>query len=275
MDNYILPIPFSRLNVIALSMSADTTMVETPSADAGVSVETHNQVKNEVDKLREQLAAEKAKNQIYVERNREQLVTMKDDVNDFVTTMAKENPQHTELNTMCRWAAEMDKGESLETNLSIGRLISCASANLKRTREEASQLTEKSTALAEAYKKIEALEAERDAKAGRVTELEGLLVERTDAAQKFQDELAKHGAIKEKFDFSNPAAREAGASSGAGSSAEHAASSRSAPAPNMDDALFAFVSAGGRGGLRIGQSGTNHSLFGNTDSDGIAAALRF
>ena len=256
-------------------MSADAVMNDSNSADTGVSNETHKHVKDELSVLREQLAAEKAKNQVYMERNREQIVTMKDDVNTFVNTIAKENPQHTELNMMCRWAAEMDKGDSLETNLGIGRLISCASANLKRPREEASQLTEKSTALAEAYKKIEALEAERDSKAGRVTELETLVSERTDAAQKLQDELAKHGAIKEKFDFSNPAAREAGSSSGAGSSADHAASSRSAPAPNMDDALFAFVSAGGRGGLRIGQSGTNHSIFGNNGSDGISNALRF
>ena len=257
-------------------MSTDSTMAESNVvADAGVSNETHKQVKDEVTQLREQLASEKAKNQVYLERNREQIVTMKDDVNSFVNTMAKENPQHTELNTMCRWAAEMDKGDSLDTNLSIGRLISCASANLKRTREEASQLGEKSSALADAYKKIEALEAERDAKAVRNSELEGLLNERTDAAQKLQDELAKAGAIKEKFDFSNPSAREAGSSSAAGSSAEHAASSRSAPVPNMDDALFAFVSSGGRGGLRIGQSGTSHSIFGNNGADPFASALRF
>ena len=120
------------------------------------------------------------------------------------------------------------------------------------------------------------LEAERDAKVQRETELQGLLEERTAAATKLQEELAKQGGIKEKYDFSMPSAREAGSSSAAGSSADHAAaSSRSAPAPNMDDALFAFVSAGGRGGLRIGQSGTNHSLFGNNGSDGLAAALRF
>ena len=254
---------------------SETAMSDVAPVEAGVSPETHKQVKDEVAQLREQLAAEKAKNQVYLERNREQIVGMKDEVNTFVNTIAKENPQHTELNMMCRWADQMDKGDSLETNLGIGRLISCASANLKRHREEASQLGEKSTALAEAYKKIEALEAERDAKAGRVTELEGLLVERTDAAQKFQDELAKAGAIKEKYDFSMPSAREGGLSSGAGSSAEHAASSRSAPVPNMDDALFQFVSAGGRGGLRIGQSGTNHHLFGSTNTDDISAALRF
>jgi len=254
-------------------MATDAVMAD-PVPDSGVSNETHKQVKDELSQLREQLATEKARNQVYVERNRDQIITIKDDVNKFCNKIAEENPQHTELGMMCRWAAEMDKGESLETNLGIGRLISCASANLKRHREESSQLTEKSTALADAYKKIEALEAERDSKAGRVTELEGLVSERTDAAQKLQDELAKHGAIKEKFDFSNPSAREA-SSSGAGSSSTEFSSSRSDPSPNMDDALFAFVSSGGRGGLRIGQSGTTHQLFGTTGSDGLAAALRF
>jgi hypothetical protein len=255
---------------------AESAMPDAPPLDTGISSETHKQVKDELSSLREMLASEKAKNQIYMDRNRDQIVTIKDDVNEYVNTIAKENPQHTELNMMCRWAAKMDEGDSLETNLGIGRLLSCASANFKRHREESSQLSEKSTALAEAYKKIETLESERDAKASRVGELEGLVMERTDAAQKLQDALAKHGAIEEKFNFSNPAARESAPSSSAGAgSSTDALSSRSAPAPNMDDALFSFVSSGGRGGLRIGQSGTNHQLFGLTDSDSIANALRF
>jgi hypothetical protein len=43
----------------------------------------------------------------------------------------------------------------------------------------------------------------------------------------------------------------------------------------MDDALFAFVSGGGRGGLKIGQSGSAHHFLGATSGEGdIAAALR-
>lgn len=254
-----------------MSTDANATEVAPSIVDSGISKETHDQVKNENAQLREQLAAVKAKQQVHDDRQREQLVGMKSEVQEFVGDLVKSNPQHHELGMMQRWAGDFEKSESLDTNMGIARMISCASAQFKRTREEASQLTEKSTALADAYKKIEALEGERDAKANRVTELEGLVGERTEAAQKLQDELAKHGAIKEKFDFSNPSAREAGGA------AEEASSSRSAPAPNMDDALFAFVSSGGRGGLKIGHSGTQHHLLGASQGEqgDIAAAMRF
>jgi len=254
-------------------MSSDAPAAEVaPVADSGISTETHKQVKDENSALREQLATLKAKQQVHDDRQRETLAGMKSEVQSFVGDIVSSNTQYPELSMMQRWAGDFEKSESLDTNLGIARMISCASANFKRVREEASQLTEKSTALADAYKKIEALEGERDSKSTRVTELEGLLNERTDAAQKLQDELAKHGAIKEKFDFSNPQSRETnGASEAAGSS------SRSAPAPNMDDALFAFVSGGGRGGLKIGQSSTQHHFLGATggEASDIAAAMRF
>lgn len=237
-------------------------------------------VKDENAKLREQLANLKAKHQVYEERQREAITGMKGEVGDFCNMMAKENPQHAELGVMCRWAADIDKGDSLETNLSIGRLISCASGTLKRHREDSQALSAKSTELAAACKKIEELEGDVASKSSRIDELKGLLDERTDACTKLQNALAQQGAIVDKFDFSKPSAREAGGSSGAGSStdpiAPSPAASSSAPAPNFDDALFAFVSKSGRGSLRIGQSGTNHHLLGSTGADGgLAAALRF
>ena len=250
-------------------MADPSTVADSAPMDSGISNDTHKQVKDENTQLREQLAALKAKQQVHDERQRETLVGMKTDVQSFVGDIVTNNPQYHELGMMQRWAGDFEKSESLDTNMGIARMISCASANFKRVREEASQLTEKSTALAEAYKKIEALEGERDCKANRVSELEGLVNERTEAAQKLQDELAKHGAIKEKFDFSNPSSRE--------SAPEQGSSSRSAPVANVDDALFAFVSGGGRGGLKIGQSTTNHHFLGATagEAGDIAAAMRF
>lgn len=87
--------------------------------------------------------------------------------------------------------------------MAIGRLISCASAKFKRTREEASQLGEKSTALANAYKELEEVKADRDGKASRIGELEGLVDQRTAAAKAFEDELAKNGMLKEKIGICN------------------------------------------------------------------------
>lgn len=241
---------------------------DVPPMDTGVSSETHNAMKSENQQLREQMATLKAKQQVHDDRQREVLTSMKPDVESFVNDVCKDNSQYPELTMMSRWAGDFEKSDSIDTNMGIARMISCASANFKRVRDEASQLTEKSTALADAYKKIEALEGERDAKTGRISELEGLVGERTDAAQKLQDELAKTGAIKEKFDFSNQSSRETNAPAAAGSS-------RTAAPVNMDDALFSFVAGSGRGGLKIGQSGTSHHYLGATSGDGdIAAAMR-
>lgn len=101
---------------------------------------------------------------------------------------------------------------------------------------------------------------------------QGLVNERTEAATKLQEELAKHGMIKEKLDFSKKSSREVVPEAAASSSAS---SSRTAPAANMNDALFSFVTGGGRGGLKIGQSSTAHHFLGSTPGDSdIANALR-
>ena len=162
-------------------------------------------------------------------------------------------------------AAEMEKGEALETNIAIGRLISCASSKFKRTREEASQLGEKSTALATAYKELEEMKADRDNKAARIDELNELVNQRTAAAKAFEDELAKAGMLKEKIDFSQRSARE-----------NASASSSKAPVVkmNMDDALFGFINSGpSSGGARIMQSNTSHGHLGSNGGDMYSAAL--
>ena len=154
-------------------------------------------------------------------------------IEEIVNTQEYQTYKH-ELMPMQRWAGEMEKGDSLDTNLSIGRLISCASANVKRTREEASQMSEKSTALAAAYKELEEVKADRDAKLHRVTELEGLVLERTDAAQKALDELAKGGHIREKVNFSNRAARE-NTDDASGAPGQSLVTTSSRASVNMDD----------------------------------------
>ena len=137
--------------------------------------------------------------------------------------------------------------------MAIGRLISCASAKFKRTREEASQLGEKSTALAAAFKELEEIKADRDNKASRIN-----------AAKAFEEELAKNGMIKEKIDFSQKSARE-----------NSGGSSSKAPMVNMDDALLGFIQSGpSGGGARVMQSASGHGFLGTTGgADKYAAAL--
>ena len=266
------------MNPICISMPAATAL-QPPNSQwlAGVSVETHNAMKTENDRLREQLASLKAKSDVDDTQKREAIVGMKDEVNTFINKEIMDDetfaPYKHELAPMQRWGGDMEKNDSmLDTNLSIGRLISCASAKFKRTREEASRSSEASTLLADANKKVDELTMSDGAKAQRISELEGLVDERTKAAEAFQNELAKANLISEKKDFSNKAARENGTGS----------SSTAPPVASMIDpnsALMSFMQNGpSNGGLKIQQSNTGHHYLGQmaaaSGSDGIAEAIR-
>lgn len=253
-------------------MSAEETTTHIVS-DAGISQETHSKVAGELAEAQRQLALFKAKSEVYDNQKRETLTGMKDDVSVFINDIAGSEEfsafKH-ELAPMQRWCGAMEQGDALDTNLSIGRLVSCASAKFKRSREEASQLGEKSTLLAQAHKELEEVKADRDSKTTRIGELEGLVDERTNAAKAFEAELAKNGMLKEKIDFSQRSARENTGLSSAG-----AASSSGTVRVNIEDALMAFMSAGpSNGGLKIGQSGTGHHLLGHTgSSDSFSSAI--
>jgi hypothetical protein len=266
---------------------ADDALATPSSATeaAAISMETHNHVKEQMEKLMRENAVLKAKNESHDAQKRETLTGMKPEVNEFIKSIvgdAAHEPYKHELAPMTRWAEAMDQAEAVETNLSIGRLISCASANYKRTREEASQMSEKSAVLAATAKERDEAVADRDSKASRIAELEGLLEERTEFGKKMQDELARHGLVQEKMDFSKRSARENVADVTAAVTAVTSnASAGKAPlrgsVPNMDDALLGFLSAGpANGGARITPSSTGHSILGQSNQSadvGIAAAI--
>ena len=268
----------------------DITQQDSQAMDTstpGVSVETYNASKNEAEDLRQQLAVLKAKTDMYDGQKREALQGMKAEVETFIKDEILGDkafePYKQELASMARWAPDMDKGEALDTNLSIGRLVACCSQKFKREREEFSKTSDSANLLASANKELDEVKGDRDTKLQRITELEGLVEERTKAAQAFQDELAKHGAIQTKIDFSLKSAREnttGGASSsvaGVTKTVEEASLNSAPIDPNA--ALFDFMASGPQnGGLKIGQSGTGHHFLGaaggNAGTDGIAQAVR-
>jgi hypothetical protein len=152
-------------------------------------------------------------------------------------------------------------------------VLSCASAQFKRTREEASVSTERANTLNNTMKELEEVKAADSAKAQRISELEALCNERQEGLQKMQEELAKAGVLKEKFDFSKLASREknAQAKEGApGSVAEATAGSSSLSTTTtnasrrVEDELMSFVSstARGLGSHKIAPSDTGHSHLG-------------
>ena len=98
--------------------------------------------------------------------------------------------------------------------------------------------------------------------------LENLAAERQTAAEKLTEELAKSGAMKEKYDFSKASSRESSSADGGSAS-----SSAAATAGSMEfvDPLLSFVQKAGSGSGRINQS---YKDAGPASDGGIAAANR-
>ena len=263
------------------------------SVDTGVSKETFNASLKENEELRAQLAQLRAHVEVSNRQKREQLVEMKDGINEFyqkeVYNNSMNEPYKQQLAPVGEFLKKIDEGDSVDTNLSIARSYERIGAMLKRERDEFSKTRDAANLLAEANKKLDEVTSDRDGKTQRIVELEGLVEERTRAAQAFQDELAKHGAIKDKINFSNKAARENTPSSAVDAptierKVDEASAAAMASATTPIDphaALFAFMQSGpANGGLKIRQSSTPHHFLGSSTpggssgADGIQAALR-
>lgn len=216
------------------------------------------------------------------------ITKLQPEISEFVASLAASNPdQADELAPMIEWSNSCHKSEKLEQTMPLARLVSCASAQFKRSREEASQHEAKKDHVAAMAKKQDELVSSLDAKVARIGELEALCNERQASAEKLQAELARIGGLKQAFDFNNASSREAVAPAALTSCAAEA---KSSIAPNMvastsvasaaavEDELLSFVNAASSGyaGNRICQSATGHAYLGvSGSSDGdVAAAIR-
>jgi len=214
-------------------------------------------------------------------KQRDVISKLQPDITSFVDELVKQNVDHApEMKSIAEWSRGCHESKSLETAMPLARVLSCASASLKRTREEASANAEKAGTLGATMKELETLKAADAAKAQRITELEELCAERQTAMGQMQDELAKSGLLKDKFDFSKLSSREAKAPAEPAATPELQQVTSTASRGAFEDELMSFVSsrsvAGGNG--MIMQSGTAHAHLGASSSgsmDGeIAAAIR-
>ena len=162
-----------------------------------------------------------------------------------------------EMESMVGFGDNLHQAANLDSAMPLARMISCHSAKIKREREEFSQSSGAAEALGKANKEIDSLKDDLGAKTKRIEELEGLVNERTTALERSQEELAKAGLIKEKFDFSNAASRESGATGHSSAPAAKAASS----APFVDP-LLAFVQKGAAASRPHWPLGRNHHILG-------------
>ena len=256
-------------------------MSETDIAGSSPVAETYSS--DYVAKLKAELEAERVEKMGYKSKlggwesqRRAQLAEMQPIVQDWIKEGLEAGPEFKhEMEPMASFGTNLADAANLDSAMPLARIISCHSAKIKREREEFSQATGAAEALGKANKEIDTLKDENLSQKTRITELEGLVAERTGAAEKLQEELSKAGLVQQKFDFSNASSRE---SAPTGSSSPAVASK--APAAPMVDPLLAFVTRGGASGSgRIGLSNTGHHILGaqggSSGEPDLSAALRF
>lgn len=251
--------------------------------------------KEYVERLKADLAAKaeeasklKAFKNQHDDKQREVISKLQPDIQGFIEGLVKDNVDYAQdMRPLQEWSRSCHESQSLDTAMPLARVISCASAQFKRTREEASVLSEKATTLSATMKELEETKAADSVKAQRIVELEALAMERQNANTKLQEELAKAGLVKDKFDFSKVASREADpkdnenapVSNGESSMTSITSNASRGPAMSMEDELMSFVrgSSNNLGSGKIQQSSTAHSFVGTSQSgldSEIASAIR-
>jgi hypothetical protein len=254
-------------------MSDDAVM-----ADTGA--ETFS--KEMVEKLKAELAAkseEAAKLRAFKnghdDKQRDAISKLQPEIESYVNGLIGSNNDYAEdMKPIGEWAKNCHQSNSLESAMPLARVLSCASAQLKRTRDEASVLSGKAETLGAAMKELEDVKADNTTKAQRIAELETLCNDRQSAAETMQDELAKAGILRDKFDFSKLSSREIDAKKTETDSSKVQESVLKTVTSNasrgavlsMEDELMSFVhgNASSFGSHRIGQSGTGHAHLGAT-----------
>ncbi len=242
-------------------------------------------LKAKIAEQSEETAKLRAFKSTHDQKQRDVISKLQPEITSYVDSLVKENPDYaSEMKGIVDWAKNCHESNSLETAMPLARVISCASAQYKRTREEASVMSERAGSYGETCKELEATKADRDQKAQRIYELETLCNDRQTAMEKLQEELAKAGVLKDKFDFSKLSSREAKAESFADeqSKVQNEAGIEqvtSVASRGFEDELMSFVNGHSKmsgGSHRINQSGTSHAHLGATagsmESE-IAAAI--
>lgn len=257
--------------------ASETTTTTAPIAET-YSAEYVADLKKQLETKAAAEATLKAKFAVHEQRQRDQLKAMQPAVQEWIKEGLAAGDDHKhEMAPMAEFGDKLHEASNLDSAMPLARMITCHSAKIKREREEFSQSAAMSESLGKANKELEEVKSDRDSKASRIAELEALVLEKTTASEKMQEELAKVGVLKDTFEFSKASAREAGVAAGSSSAAPAAGvgGGAGAAAPFVDP-LLAFVSAkNGSGNRRLMPTSSGNALLGSAEPNGIADALRF
>jgi|TARA_B100000787_G_scaffold138521_1_gene107387 hypothetical protein len=184
------------------------------------------------------------------------------------------------------WANSYTDKADIASQGALAAVSYVASKGIKRLREQASQGAAAATTLAETMKANEDLAAQNNKLQKDYAEAMTLCDERQKGLETLQAELIKGGLMNEKFNFSKLTSREKMVdephmSTGSAppslevvkAEASKAAGSSGNPIQQQD--LLASLLGRSNAGLRMGTSGTNHSLLGAASGEAdIGSILR-
>ena len=218
------------------------------------------------------------------EKQRAIIAQLQPDISSYVGELIQNNQDYAgEMASIAEWSKNCHESNSLETAMPLARVLSCASAAFKRTREEASANAERAGTLSATMKELEEIKSDRDNKAQRVTELESLAAERQTALESMQEKLVQAGLVKDRMDFSLQSSREVNAEKKEPAAVESAlatnnlqmvTSCASRKTASPEDELMSFIGGASKmgGSSRITQSATGHAHLG-AQGGGVEAEL--
>lgn len=259
-----------------------------PANDEGVSREAFESLKKQLDQKTRDLADARARGSVYEQRERTRISAFQPDALGFMNEMMTEaDPEaKADMQPLADWAKEFHTKDDVVAQAPLARLISCASAKLKRSRDEASVHSESAGALRDALKELDETKSDRDNLRQRNGELEVLASERQAGLEKLQQELAKAGLMNDRFDFSKLTSREKSSASDTevtptgsepvGITTETSNASRNQGnqgSSSSTDRLLSEISRRGANSLRVHSSGTSHHLLGSSSGDGDLMAM--
>lgn len=231
----------------------------TPAAPSG-------EQQSEMDRMRAELAAEKAKNQRLEKKSeaidlqrKEALKGMQEDIQGFVSVLQEEYADHKfDMAPIANWAKSCHEMSDPEHQIPLARVISCASAKVKRTLDQASAQSADAEMLGKTMKELEELKSDVDKRVKRESEFEDHIRDLNKRNTELDTLIKQHGITTAKFDFSKIASREAVPPAGASDSPSAASSMEvegsananpiAAAAANREEpGLLGFLMSGGRG----------------------------
>jgi hypothetical protein len=143
------------------------------------------------------------------QKQRSVIAQLQPDIGKLMSTLKQRYPDYAEnFDPVDEWGKTCHQSTSLETAGNLARVMSCASAELELVRSESSAKDEKLASYKDTMQRNEDLESQLEKKRQRVIELEAWATEEQDRMRLMQEELARHGLLKEKLDFSKLQSRE-------------------------------------------------------------------